>query len=459
MPSRAELERRLAEVGQSHLLRFADRLSPERLASLCAQIDALDFAWLAHAWKNAPAAPDPAQLAPYPHVVREDDAERSTAIARGEEALRAGRACTLLVAGGQGSRLGFEGAKGNYPIGPVSRHTLFQIHAERTVALGRRYGVVPPLYVMTSAQNHDETVAAFAAAKNFGLPDDRLLIFQQGQAPAFDEAGKLLLAAEDALVLAANGNGGLFLAMREGGAFAHMQKNGVDVISYIHVDNPLALSCDPRFIGYHLMRESDYSCKALYKTGPTENIGTFALVDGKPRIVEYTVIPSALAHQKNDAGELAFGWGSPGFFLWSRAFAEAQADRIDLPVHKAHKKLPHVDADGKRVEPRAPNGYKLEMFAMDTLPDAARVVILACDRAAEFAPVKNAEGVDSVGSARAMMSALHRKWLEQAGATIVGDPTIEISPLVALDAAGLGKRDMTIDRDTFLGPETTKERA
>jgi UDP-N-acetylglucosamine/UDP-N-acetylgalactosamine diphosphorylase len=461
MTTRAQLERLLDEVQQSHLLRFADRLEPERLDGLLAQIAELDFEWLQRAWTTQPAIPEPAQLRPYPHIVRDDDADRGAAMALGTQALRDGRAATLLVAGGQGSRLGFEGPKGNYPIGAVSGHTLFRIHAERLVALGRRHGVVPPLYCMTSAENHDETVRAFAEAGNFGLPADRVLIFQQGRAPAFDEEGKLLLAAEDALVLAPNGNGGLFAAMRHGGAFDHMKRHGVDVISYIHVDNPLAQSCDARFVGYHLLRESQYSCKALYKVEPGEKIGSFVLVDGRPRIVEYTLIPPALANQKNAAGELAFGWGSPGFFMWSRAFAEAQADRKDLPVHKAHKKLAHVNARGERLTPREPNGYKLEMFAMDTLPDAERVVILACDRDAEFAPVKNAEGVDSVASARAMMTALARRWLVAAGAKVVGEPAIEISPLFALDGDDLDKAacaGLVIERDHYLGHEARSER-
>jgi UDP-N-acetylglucosamine/UDP-N-acetylgalactosamine diphosphorylase len=456
MASRTELERLLSRVRQSQLLRFADRLDPERLAGLLAQLSQLDFEWLERAWQTEPATPDVARLEPYPHVIRDDDGDRSAAISRGNQALRDGRAGALLVAGGQGSRLGFEGPKGNYPIGAVSGATLFRIHAERLAALGKRHGVVPPLYVMTSADNDEDTRRAFADSGNFGLPADRVLIFQQGQAPAFDEEGKLLLAAEDSLVLAPNGNGGLFAAMRQGGAFDHMRSHGVDVISYIHVDNPLALSCDARFIGYHLLGDSQYSCKALYKTVPTEKVGTFVLLDGRPRIVEYTSISPELAHQTNAVGELAFGWGSPGFFLWSREFCETQADRKDLPVHKAHKKLAHVDAQGNLVEPQQPNGYKLEMFAMDTLPDAERVVILACDRDAEFAPVKNADGVDSVASARAMMTALSRRWLIAAGAKVVGDPAIEISPLHALDADDLHAAtcgDLVIERDTFFGPE------
>jgi UDP-N-acetylglucosamine/UDP-N-acetylgalactosamine diphosphorylase len=453
MPSREEIEGLLSKHGQSHLLRFADRLAPAPLAQLLAQLAALDFEWLEHAWRSAPAMPDPAQIQPYPHIVREDDGDRGAAVARGEQALRDGRAAALLVAGGQGSRLGFEGAKGNYPIGAVSGRTLFRIHAERLVALGRRYGVVPPLYVMTGAPNHEETCRTFRDADNFGMPADRVVVFQQGQAPAFDEEGKLLLAAEDSLLLAPNGNGGVFASMRSAGVFEAMRRHGATILSYIHVDNPLALSCDPRFVGYHLLRDSQYSCKAIYKVEPAEKIGSFVLVDGRPRIVEYTVIPSELAHQRNAEGELAFGWGSPGFFLWSREFAEAQADRKDLPVHKAHKRLEHIDANGALIKPREPNGYKLEMFAMDTLPDAERVLILACDRDAEFAPVKNADGVDSVVSARAMMTALYRRWLTRAGAKIAGDPAIEISPLVALDGSDLDGKEcetLVIEQDTFL---------
>jgi len=253
-----------------------------------------------------------------------------------------------------------------------------------------------------------------------------------------------------------NGNGGLFAALAESGALEQMQRLGVDTISYIQVDNPLSKSCDPLFVGYHLLRSSEYSCKALRKLGPLERVGCYALVDGRLRIVEYTELPEELAQQRGPDGELLYGFSNPGLFVWSRRFAEAQAARSDLPYHRAHKRIPHLDADGRLVTPARPNGYKLESFAMDTLPDASRSLVLWCDRDAEFAPVKNASGPDSPESARRMMTSLFARWIEAAGGRILDrQAQIEISPLYALDATELRGRlpaGFEVRGETYLGP-------
>jgi UDP-N-acetylglucosamine/UDP-N-acetylgalactosamine diphosphorylase len=454
MMDRASARRRLSRHGQEHVLRFFDELGAQEQAELLAQIEQLDLDWLDWVWRTELRPPDPKDVAPYPGVILEDDAEGDRAVAAGEEALRAGRVGALIVAGGQGTRLGFAGPKGALVIGAVSGRTLFQIHAERLVALGRRYGVVPPLYVMTSEANHDATVALFAERRCFGLPEDRVRLFAQGQAPAVDPEGKLLLEAKGRIVLAPNGNGGLFAALRRSGALDHMERVGVDVVSFVQVDNPLSLSCDPRFVGYHLLRRSDFSCKAIRKRDPSERVGCYARVRGRLAVVEYTELPRDLAEQRDARGELLFSFSNPGLFVWSRDFLAVQAGRRDLPFHRAHKKIPHLDASGRLVQPEAPCGYKLEAFAMDTLPDATRSLVLSCDREAEFAPVKNTTGADSPESARALMTRLGSRWIAAAGGRIVrADARIEISPLFALDEAELRAKlpaGFVVERDLYL---------
>lgn len=445
--------RELGRLGQQHVLHFARELSPEQLAGLLGQLEVLDFE-LVRAAIASPAQPvDTAAVTPYDRVVLPTDQQAAEARHLGVEACRDGRVGTLLVAGGEGSRLGFEGPKGAFPIGAVSGRTLFQLHAERLVAIGRRHGVVPPLYVMTSPGNHDRTAALFAEAGYYGMPPERVLIFAQGVAPALDEQGRLLLADRDRLVLAPSGNGGLFAALRDSGAFDHMRACGVDTISYVQVDNALARACDERFVGYHLLSESEFSCKAIAKLDAREAVGNFARVAGKLGIVEYTEIPEELATQCGPGGKLLFGYGNPGLFIWSRAFAEAQAARRDLPIHRAHKKVRHLTLEGKHVEPTAPNAYKLETFALDTLPDARRSLVLACEREEEFAPVKNATGNDSPASARALMTRLYRGWIESGGGTVRDGVALEISPLYALDADELARRgSLHIECDTYLAP-------
>lgn len=446
----------LAAHGQEHVLRFAADLDSEAAARLLDQVEQLDLEWLRRVLATEETTVDPGAIRPCQDVVRLGHPDEERALAAGREALAAGKVAVLLVAGGSGSRLGFDGPKGAFPIGPVSGRTLFQVHVEQVLAEARGGGAVPPLFIMTSEYNDAETRRLLEEAGNFGLPDERLFIFTQGMAPAVDEQGKLLLAAKDQLVRAPNGNGGLFAALAGSGALARMERLGVEAISYIQVDNPLSPGCDPRFVGFHLLRGSDYSCKGIAKRDPAEKVGSYAQVDGRLRVVEYYELPEELARQQGEDGELLFGLSNPGMFLWSRRFAEAQAARQDLPFHRAHKKIPHLDAGGRRLEPAEPNGYKLECFAMDTLPDAERTLLLAVDRAREFAPVKNARGEDSPDTAREQMVALHRQWLLAAGVDL-HDPRaqVEISPLYARDAAELRGRlpaGFSVDGDLYLKP-------
>ncbi len=436
------------------MLRWFDTLDDAGQARLLAQIESLDLDWLARVVATHDEATTPAVIEPYRDVIRAGDPGDPEALARGEVALRSGQVGCLLVAGGQGTRLGFDGPKGGYPIGAVSGRTLFALHVEQLLALGGRYGHVPLLMVMTSPANHQATRVLFARHDNYGLPADRLMIFPQGVCPAVDEQGKLLLGARDSLVMSPNGNGGLFAALAHSGALDRMKAEGVESISYIQVDNALSRPCDPLFVGHHLRTAAQYSCKAIPKLDAHEKVGNFSLVDGRLGIVEYTEIPDALAEARDArSGELLFGHGNPGLFVWSRDFAQAQADRTDLPYHKAHKKIRHLDERGELVEPDGPCGYKLESFALDTLLDAERAAIVACERDAEFAPVKNATGTDSPESARALMTALYRGWIEAAGGTVTGDGQVEISARYAYDADELKERipaGFEADGDLFL---------
>lgn len=440
MLTRERAEQRLAAHGQQHVLRWFDELSPAQQQNLLAQVEQLDLPWLEQTLAAPIGATAADAIEPYRDVIGVEDQSESEARALGEAALGAGRLGVLLVAGGQGTRLGFDGPKGALTLAPISGRTLFQIHVDRLLALGRRYGAIPPLYLMTSPANHDETCALFERNDRYGMPADRLRIFSQGVMPAVDEHGKLLLAARDSLVMSPNGNGGLFAALRDSGSLDHMAACGVDTISYIQVDNPLSPSAEPRFVGHHLLRRSEFSCKAMAKSGASEKVGNFARVRGRLSIVEYTEIPQRLASSVDEHGALLFGWASPGLFLWSRSFVARQAIRRDLPYHLSHKKIPHLDATGRLVQPLEPNGYKLESFALDTLPDASPAVVVTCERDAEFAPVKNAAGVDSPDSARALMVALYRRWIERAGGRVDPGVIVEIHPSYALDAAELAER-------------------
>lgn len=447
------LAEQLRRAGQTALIdRFA-QLTPQQRAKLLAQLQAIDFAWLARVWRSTIAEVRPDEIAPYRQAIAIDDPRRDQARARGEQALAKGEVACLLVAGGSGSRLGFDGPKGAFPLGAVSKRTLFELHLDRLLALGKRYGTVPLLFLMTGPDNHQQTLKLFTDNQNYGYPSERLQIFQQGVAPALDEHGQLLLAEPDSLVLSPNGNGGLFAALAACGAYDRMERAGVKAISYIQVDNALSQSCDPLFCGYHLLAGSQYSCKGLKKRSASEKVGVFAKVNGRLTIVEYYEIPAALSAQTAADGELLFGLANPGLFVFDLDFMRAQAARDDLPFHKAHKKIAHISAEGERITPDRPNGYKLEAFALDTLPEASPALVLICEREEEFAPVKNMHGEDSPETARQLMQQRFARWLAQAGVEVAPGANVEIAARYALDQAELAARLTAGQRffvDTFL---------
>jgi UDP-N-acetylglucosamine/UDP-N-acetylgalactosamine diphosphorylase len=369
----------------------------------------------------------------------------------------------VVVAGGQGTRLGYDAPKGTFPIGPVSHATLFQIHAEKIAALERRYGCVIPWFVMTSPANHDDTAAFFTRHADFGL--ERVRLFVQGQMPAVHRAsGHLLLSERDHLALSPDGHGGTLRALAAPGpegepsCLDEMRQRGIRSIFYFQVDNALVRVADPLYLGLHLEAHAEVSAKVVEKVDPFEKVGLVVEVDGRPGVIEYSDLPGELAERRRADGRLELSAGSIAIHVFERTFVERiVSGAAALPFHRADKKVPFLDDQGALVEPDSPNAVKFETFIFDTLPLAARVVVVETDRY-EFQPLKNASGADSPASVRAAMVELHTSWVEQAGARVrrnaEGTPVpIEISPLYALEVADVVARPpaiLDIDRPLYL---------
>jgi UDP-N-acetylglucosamine/UDP-N-acetylgalactosamine diphosphorylase len=457
MPPDPQLAARLARYGQDHLLRWWEELGDEARARLAAEIAAIDFEQLGTlvatlVKEEGAPAPDPERVAPI-EVFRlpRTDGERVTRrhVAEvGAAALAAGEVGVLLVAGGSGTRLGFDGPKGTYPIGPVSAASLFQIHAEKIVALGRRFGRPLPLYVMTSPENHEATVRFFAEHGQFGL--DRVRFFIQGQMPAVDrESGKVLLAEKGHIALSPDGHGGTLSALAAPGpngepsCLDELRERGVRTIFYFQVDNPLVEIADPAFLGLHRQESAEMSFKVIEKLAPDEKLGVVVRVDGTPQVIEYSDLPASLAELREPDGGLRYWAGSIAVHILERSFIERLVGGLNLPFHRAVKKVPYVGESGTLVEPSQPSAVKFERFIFDALPLAQRWTLVETDRTVEFEPLKNATGPDSPATVRQRMSDLYAGWLESAGASVPrrSDGSvpfgIEISPLFALDAAEL----------------------
>ena len=439
----------LKQHNQGHLLAFLEELNPAERENLLGQINQLDFSriddWVANFVKKSTAAALPTTFTPawsYSPNPASPEQERKYAQARrlGRELISTGKVAAFVVAGGQGTRLGFDGPKGNFPISPIKNKTLFRIFAESVAAISKKYRAVCPWYIMSSSLNHAEIAEIFRTNDYYGLDKKNVFIFQQGTLPNFDFDGKILLADKSNIASSPDGHGGSLKALYKSGALKDMIRRGVEFISYFQVDNPLVNILDPLFIGLHALDGAQMSSKALIKADPKEKVGNFCLVDGKVTVIEYSDLPDELAEKRNPDGSLVFELGSIAIHIINTSFVEKlNAKGFSLPLHKAVKKIPHIDQQGRPVEPAEPNGVKLESFVFDALPLASKSIILQTLRDQEFAPAKNAAGTDSAETAREMMVARAANWLESAGVAVPRKPDgsvdvlIEISPGFAIE--------------------------
>ncbi len=449
----------LAEYGQTHLLTFYDDLDAAQQSGLLDQIEAIDFARLqpliekyvhGDVAEAAPTSIEPAPYYPYePGAAYDAEAMREA----GEALIRAGKIAAFTVAGGQGTRLGWNGPKGTYPATPVSGKPLFRVFTEQLLAVKEKYGVTIPWYIMTSQANDGDTRAFFLDNNCFGMNRRDIFMFPQGMLPVVDkDSGKILLEAKDRIALAPDGHGGAMRALDMSGAIADMEARGVEHIAYFQVDNPLVNIIDPRFIGLHATApdsSGEMSSKMVAKARPDEKVGVFCRVDGKIAVIEYSDLPDELAQARDDDGGLRFNAGSVAIHLIGTNFVSRVTEAESLPFHKAVKKASHVDLrTGEPVEPAEPNAVKLEMFIFDALPLAESSIVYETSRAEEFAPIKNATGVDSAQSSHRLQSDRAARWLETVGVTIARDgeghaaAQIEISPLTALEPSDLEGQEL-----------------
>jgi UDP-N-acetylglucosamine/UDP-N-acetylgalactosamine diphosphorylase len=444
----AALRNRLNACGQQHVLRGWDALTENERRDLIAQLERLDFELLADLYRGDKSIvlPSPERIEPVPVISAAALSPKTRAL--GQEALRRGEVAVLVVAGGQGSRLGFEHPKGIFPIGPVTNKSLFQIHAEKTLAVSRRYGRAIPFLVLTSPATHSETQDFFRDNNYFGLPRSEVFFCCQGTMPALDmSTGKLILERPGRIFTSPNGHGGMLAALVDSGILAALEERGVRELFYFQVDNPLVKIADCLFLDQHLQARAEASSKIVRKLDPDDKLGNLVVMDGRCTMIEYSDLPADLARQLDPAGGLRIWAGSPAIHCFSVNFLSRVAKaRQALPFHVARKKVAYWDPKRGEVEPERENALKFEMFIFDILPLAERWTVVETERDEEFVPLKNAVGPDSPPVVRQAISNLAAKWLERTGARVPrnekGDVAypLEISPLFALDAEEFAAR-------------------
>ncbi len=441
--------RALAEsYGQEHVFSFWEQLNSEGRANLLEALDDIDFPLmqrLINDWVlNEPEAEHFAEIKPVPVIskvnpYRPDCIE---ALEAGEAALRAGEVGLFLVAGGQGTRLGFDGPKGAYPVGPVSGRSLFAFHAEKIHNLQNRYDCTLPWYIMVSETNGLETETFFQEHHYFGLDPHQVQFLKQRMVPCVDEAGKFMLESPDCLAKNPNGHGGCIPAMVENGVIKDASERGVKYLCYFQVDNWAVKVADPYFLGYHVLAQAQMSSKNHRKHAPREAVGVHCLCDGEYRVIEYSeldIYPQLL--DTDPAGNVIYYAGNPAIHILSTKFVEDTFNRFDqFPWHRAHKKVPFINSEGELIEPATPNAYKFETFVFDALRFIDhKPVALEIEPPGEYTPIKSFTGENSVEGAWETMREYWATWLEAAGYSVPRDiegkvaVRIEISPQFALD--------------------------
>jgi len=359
----------------------------------------------------------------------EQEALYRQAFEHGEAIVRAGKVASFTVAGGQGTRLGYDGPKGTLPVSPIRKKTLFQLFAEQILGVSQKYGTQIPWYIMCSPLNLEATISHFEENGYYGLAKDNIKFFAQGVMPATDFEGNLLLASNDSLALSPNGHGGSLKALIDSGSINDMSERGVRHVSYFQVDNPLVTTINPLFIGLHDLQKSDMSSRSITKTGPFEKLGNFVSTGDRISIIEYSDLPEEKALEKDEAGQIKYRAGSPAIHILRRDFIEQFASgEIKLPYHRAEKKVAHIDETGQLITPEQPNAVKFETFVFDALPLAKNPLILEADRSEEFSPVKNMTGNDSLESSKADQIQKAKNWLLKAGHKCIGNSIVEICP-------------------------------
>jgi len=441
---------KLRPIGQEHLLAFWDQLSGEQRQRLARQIDGIDaevFRELkAEFGRGEGAGADAkskwaalAARAEPPRAMRLDGSgaqfSAKDARARGAELLAAGQVAMILVAGGLGTRLGFDQPKGLFEIGPLSNRSLFQILLEHLLAVSRRYGVRIPLYVMTSPATDAVTRDYLARHGWFGLPQADCRIFCQGTMWAVDDQfERILLERPDSLFLGPDGHGGMLTAFCKSGCLADAQQRGVKHIFYGQIDNPLLQVCDELFLGSHVLAGSEMTTQVVKKREALERVGNVVSIDGQAQVIEYSDLPEKFARQINADGSLKLWAGNLAVHAFDLDFLMRIANqRNALPFHTAKKKVSSMDTAGNVIEPEKQNAIRFEKFIFDLLPLAKNALVVEVDPAEAFAPVKNSdqEPTDNPRLAKEAMMAQARRQLRAAGVEVADGVALEINPLFA----------------------------
>jgi UDP-N-acetylglucosamine/UDP-N-acetylgalactosamine diphosphorylase len=398
----SELLQRLHQYDQEHLIQYYYELSKEEQLDLIQQLESIDFELL-KLIENKDQEIQKGSIAPLGALtVDEIDRHEQTYRAAGLEAIRQRKIGAVLLAGGQGTRLGFEHPKGMLNLGETKELFLFEQLIKNLLQVVHEADSWIPLLVMTSEKNNQETITFFTEHRFFGYNQEYVRFFIQEMAPSADYNGKIYLEEKGRVSLSPNGNGGWFSSLVKANLLPKLKEWGVEWLNIFSVDNPLQKMVDPVFVGATLLGSFVSASKVVRKAFPEERVGVLCLEDGKPSIVEYFELTDEMVHARDEKGELLYNFGVILNYLFRVDRLEAILEQ-HLPLHIVKKKIPHLDDQGELVQPQANNGYKFETLVLDMIRLMDNCLSFEVLREKEFAPIKNKDGVDSLETSRQLL--------------------------------------------------------
>lgn len=387
---------------QKYIKAMMEKNTTEQNEKLTKRLEEIDFSVLEHIERKE-TVNERGVFAPLDAVeVSEIEARGAEFKELGLKAIREGKVGAVLLAGGQGTRLGLDRPKGTLNIGVAKELYLFEQLLRNLMDVTDEAGVYVPLYIMTSNINNADTTAFFEEHDYFGYPKDYVKFFVQEMVPACDYEGRIYMESQTEVAMSPNGNGGWFSSMVNAGLLSDIKERGIEWINVFAVDNCLQRIADPMFVGATIAYGCESGAKVVRKAAPDERVGVLCTEDGKPSIAEYYEMTEEMATARKENGDLKYGFGVILNYLFSEKKLEQIAD-ARMPIHVVEKKIPYMDVDGTFVKPEQPNGYKFETLVLDMVHMMDDCIPYEVVREREFAPIKNLHGIDSLDSARELM--------------------------------------------------------
>lgn len=394
-------EEMLKENKQEHLLKYIERANTKQQENLINEIENIDFEQLNDLYNISKRNKDKVigsciiEHTSFVDKYKGDKQKLEEYKEKGEEIIKNGEYAVVTMAGGQGTRLGHDGPKGTFLLNVKPKPKfLFEILADGIKRANKKYGITLNWYIMTSTENNDRTQEFFKEHEYFGYPKDKIRFFKQGNLPLISENGKLLVDEEFNIKYAADGNGCIYKAMRKNGIIDDMKEKGIKWVFIGSVDNALLNMVDPVLLGLTICQNNMIGSKSVVKRSPEEPVGVFCKKNNKPAVIEYTELPTEMAKEVDEEGELLFGESHIMCNLYNIDALDI-ISKNTLPYHSAHKKAAYMDENGNMIKVKKPNAYKYEAFIFDGFVFFDNISILRGRREEDFAPVKNAEGEDS----------------------------------------------------------------